>query len=422
MSQRILIGTVVLLAIACLAASGFAWMAVQEGREVNRAMLENNRAMMEHLTSLALASPEQTKDESSHANVWVPLKFKLVKDTPDGPPAVGYRIRLAGKFVGTEVEAQIIEKTSDDNGVVDYDAVYPGYFVAEIWTPWNEHSYRRFNVHPNKPHVEKIVCPGKDIPDVDVQVVVDWPEDLRDLDLGLVCRVTQNERYHSPEESKKVEGQWHFENVRNRLPTGDRSGGGLWIDHDGEIAQLQQEPRASAFEFHNPKLPQIKYLMGIISQRPEMDAYIFNETLKLRALPVKILEMDVVLPTIETLAEKTGLVHSLDPLYSDNSSPSLAYWPLKQRRTRIPDSERAPTKAVLRSNPDVAFKELIIPDSNIFDEQPREFQEFVPKSGEKNVWHIQLPESLIARTREALKSLDEFKAEHAAVEAKPDGE
>ncbi len=206
MTQRVLIGTcLVLLVVVCGAAlvlvrqqSLCAELQVAEANaRLTHALAQaqaTNQEMLKQLRTMAEAfQPGQTPD-------WIPVSFKLTQETLDGPPAVGYEVALGKGTAATAMigmggmggmggggmansgQTEIINRTSDENGLVDFGVVQPGDWHFNLGRRWKGQEIWRgsgsLNVLPGIKIVKSIICP-KTPPDTGrVTLSIAWPADL----------------------------------------------------------------------------------------------------------------------------------------------------------------------------------------------------------------------------------------------------
>ncbi|MDA0833681.1 MAG: hypothetical protein O2955_19795 [Planctomycetota bacterium] len=396
MSQRILIGVTVIMAIACLAASGFAWMAVQEGREVNRAMLEK-------LSSLTLMSEEHPQSLNTLLLDWVPVKVKLVSNEHGMVPDGEFQVTLFGKLFGTD-NVQV-DKKLHINEEVEIGYVKPGSCTLTVNSPWGDHTTDYQTIMPGTPRTLTVDCPSKPIEDVQLKLDVNWPADLRNENLDLICAVSQGLRHIG-------ETVWQPPLVQDRQGfSGTTKRDWLLLQSSGKVANYWSTIGYAGYNIES--IGQSKY--GIETRLDPDSELMWKESLTIRNLPVEINGMTVVFPSTELLALRMSKKLTI----SGMGMPIISTWPTDRyfRGDGELVSGQMPEMNGIFQGP------IIIPIKSAIVDKSADPLRFVPKAGEINVWTIELPESLVARTREALKALDEFKAErNDSVEARYDGE
>jgi hypothetical protein len=206
MTQRLLIGACLLLMIVVCGAALVLerQQSIRAEREVAEANFRlaqalrqtqtTNQEMLKQLRTMAEAfQPGQTPD-------WIPVSFKLTQETLDGPPAVGYEVALGrgtggrpigmggfgggfgGMGTGNSASTEVIQRVSDDNGLVDFGVVQPGDWQFDLirrWkgpNAWSAHG--TLNVLPGTKIVKSIICPKAPPETGPVTLRVAWPADL----------------------------------------------------------------------------------------------------------------------------------------------------------------------------------------------------------------------------------------------------
>jgi hypothetical protein len=186
MAQRILIAACLVMVVACCSMVGVVWSqstrSAAQAAEANRRLAEalgqsqaTNQEMLRQLHVIAKAS------QSPKSTDWIPVKVRLTLDKPGGPPAVGYSVAL-GRGSDSYETTGAIYRHSDATGLADFGVVQPGDWGFRIRTDrWQ--ATGSFNVIPDTPVIQSIICP-KDPPDPSrVRIRIDWPARLAGKDL-----------------------------------------------------------------------------------------------------------------------------------------------------------------------------------------------------------------------------------------------
>jgi hypothetical protein len=199
MAQRVLIGTCLVVMAACAGVVGLVWSqsnrAAAEVAEANRRLVEvlgqtqaTNQEMLKQLQAMAKASGSAKPGE------WVPVKFKLTMEKPDGPPAVGYRVTL-GRGLGGTTKGGMMLRLTDATGQADFGVVQPGDWEFHLeGFPWG--ATASFNVLPDTPVVRSVVCPIQGTAPVRVRVA--WPKPLRGKNLRAVALFRPSDVTYEP--------------------------------------------------------------------------------------------------------------------------------------------------------------------------------------------------------------------------------
>lgn len=195
MTQRVLVVCCLVLTTICIAMAFLMLsqsiyaqrmlareMAVAEANR--RAAEEARKQMLEQLAAISKAK------DGPQSSGWIPVTFKLTKETPDGPPAAGFHVSL-GRGTGGASKPEAIQRVSGESGMVDFGVVQPGdweYFLTReidhraVWTTTGQ-----VNV-PLVYRIEKtIVCPKVPPDDVSVRVKLLWPKDVNVPDLRILA-------------------------------------------------------------------------------------------------------------------------------------------------------------------------------------------------------------------------------------------
>ncbi len=202
MAQRVLIATCLVVVAACLGIVGLIWSqssrAAAEAAVANRRLAEllgqtqsTNQEMLRQLQ--AMAKPVQPAKSAD----WIPVKFRLTMEKPDGPPAVGYEVILGRGHGGAQKDGSI-HRSSDANGLADFGVVQPGDWEFTIRAhPW--YATGGLNAIPGTSILQEVVCPKAPPDRVPVKVRVDWPGSLADKDLVAVASFQlEPETYQPP--------------------------------------------------------------------------------------------------------------------------------------------------------------------------------------------------------------------------------
>jgi len=170
MSQRIMLGVVVLLAVACVAASVFAWLSFQQGQQLNQALL----ARLEEMASRPAAAAVVPSDLAV-------ATFRLVEEGEDGKPVANARVALVGNPFLDKDRDTIAVKTGAD-GVATLGPIRPGRYHLTVSIPAGfDYTEGRLALFGGSENEKVIVCPrgaGVAAPETDVSVSLAWPEDL----------------------------------------------------------------------------------------------------------------------------------------------------------------------------------------------------------------------------------------------------
>jgi tetratricopeptide (TPR) repeat protein len=185
MSQRIVLGIVAILAAACLAMGGIALSIATQLAEQGR---ETNVALVSTLDRLL------TNAESQKSMTWVDARLQFVKDRQGGQPAAGYSIAFRNSD-DSHATAIKLNGKSDAQGLFDVGMLAPAQYNAVVETPWGELARLDVYVRPGKPvQTFEFVCPGEPATEHQAMLDVDWPNELRNEQLGLLLYFPESPR------------------------------------------------------------------------------------------------------------------------------------------------------------------------------------------------------------------------------------
>ncbi len=266
MSQRVMLVLTALMAVTCVAALAAIWVVAEQGRAATLAVIADNRAELEQSRADNQALQARLEKLAATAAVpapaidWKPrLKVRVVRGKAGGPPAEGCVV-----WFGQEVRAQRVPSeyaspdamalrvTGPDGFAGTLDRFVQGLFADHASKfKWEEYSTRMVDHNPGSEHVEEIVCPeSPPFVETEVQAQVDWPGDLRDSQMWLVCSVRS--KYDDFNTRKFAEGEWISPPKADRRPNYlvlPPAGGmiGFSVDRSNENREVDDDDNAEPF-------------------------------------------------------------------------------------------------------------------------------------------------------------------------------
>jgi hypothetical protein len=184
------VGLVGMLLLQSVAAQRLAREALTRAEFERHQAEAAQREMLQKLDAISKAA------QSPKSSDWIPVTFKLTRETLDGPPAVGYHASL-GKGDRGWNNQEAITRESDDKGMIEFGVVQPGdwgfrlYRFGEGGETWEAHG--KLNVLPGTTITKTIICPEPKR--VTLTSSVDWPADLANQ--GLVVLATLGHQGYS---------------------------------------------------------------------------------------------------------------------------------------------------------------------------------------------------------------------------------
>jgi hypothetical protein len=220
MSRRLMWSALCAVVLLSLGSLGLASFLVVQSRTATQALLEQSRAASEALLAESRSANQKLVSENRKANEallakmtalggtganaaksleWNPLRVRLVYEKTGGEPVSGFAVTAEGNLLDTGKKMSL-ERTSGADGIADFGLVRPGEHSINVVAPWGER-LRNYSttILPGEDRTAEIVCPRK-VEEADVSITVDWPEELANKGLWLICDFARN--------SKNIDGHW----------------------------------------------------------------------------------------------------------------------------------------------------------------------------------------------------------------------
>jgi hypothetical protein len=195
MSQRILVGLCVLMAVVSCVALGLAWQSLSRQQDLiarwqatSQSQIAEQQKLFERLLEQSQKAAADAAAKSPAPSDWNPVEFRCVLGKEDGPPAAGVRVNVA--IEASETGIPPMSGVSNEKGVVRFERVRYGNYRMNVYNTAGEHMLSRFTLQPGESLTRTVICP--DPPTVPSKVVarIAWPEDLRERSLWF--RVDRN--------------------------------------------------------------------------------------------------------------------------------------------------------------------------------------------------------------------------------------
>jgi hypothetical protein len=207
MSQRILVGLCVLMAVVSCVALGLAWASLSRQQDLiatwqstSQSQMEEQRQLFERLlaqSEKSIAASAQSKAPSD----WNPVEFRFVSGKEDGPPAAGIKVDVS--IQASETGIPPMQGTSNEKGVVRFERVRYGRYTVNVHNTAGESLLTRFTLQPGESLTRTIICPDPPTVPAKVTARIAWPEDLREISLwfrfeGNVKRIVAEREWFPP--------------------------------------------------------------------------------------------------------------------------------------------------------------------------------------------------------------------------------
>ncbi len=177
MSQRILTGVAVVMAVCGFIVVGLVWSMMKESQAFNT-------RMMAQLAEIADRPVPEVQNDSATGEM-NRVSFQLVQGKADGKPGVGFEGKLTK--IGDNTDSFTLKEGSDAEGKLDFGKLPWGGYSLNVIAPWGESYHKDLTVLPGRNFSQTIVCPSAAPVEVPVRFEVEWPDDLKSDDWLLLC-------------------------------------------------------------------------------------------------------------------------------------------------------------------------------------------------------------------------------------------
>ncbi|QDT44346.1 hypothetical protein Pan241w_44550 [Gimesia alba] len=198
MSQRIMTGVSVVMALCGFIVVGLVWSMMKESQDFNARMMAQMAEIADRpepvttdavnqqiLKQLEQLNQNRTVEPDTVSVGMNQLSFQLVADDNDEKPPNKYVGTLTK--IGDRSETFTLEAVSNGKGVLDYGKLPWGKYQLTLKSPWGEYHHQSVTVIPGRDTTQKIICPTE-IPEVvSVRFHLDWPDGINTEDWFLIC-------------------------------------------------------------------------------------------------------------------------------------------------------------------------------------------------------------------------------------------
>ncbi|QDT96185.1 hypothetical protein [Gimesia aquarii] len=388
MSQRIMTGVSVVMAVCCLAVVSISWMLFQESQRMNQELLSQVAAMVDRpvpaatttmdpqfLKQMEILLEKQATQANSGSEEMNSILFQLVAESKEGTPSAGFKGFLS-KYEGQQIEFAV-DAVSDATGKLDFGKLPWGKYYMSLHAPWGEIvDLFQITTIPGRKFEQTLVCPAKAPEDVAVQFQVNWQNKPAGEEFYLLCDF----RSQSFNRSKKVK-EYSLSSFRE---LGDRS----WVYlHD---LSLESRENVYLIEVKNNRATPCTLNADGSIEKINLEKLVWSPT-------VEILEGQYLAPAIYLIQK-----NELSQLAEINSMESIKVIRFKQNGFEIPEARYGLPFAGLIVSP---FKRLEIEPSMVVDKTPTELKQIhgllkypvtktysATKKNQPNVWKIDIPD------------------------------
>jgi hypothetical protein len=175
MTQRILVGVCVVMAIVSCVALGLAWTSLDRQQDLMATWQSTSETQMreqQELFKRLLAESQQSKAPSD----WNPVELRFVRGKEGGPPAAGIKVEVSIEASETGIPSMTGE--SNDQGVIRFERVRYGTYTVSVRNTADEFLTTGFTLQPGEKLTRTIVCPDPPAVPMRISPRIVWPEDL----------------------------------------------------------------------------------------------------------------------------------------------------------------------------------------------------------------------------------------------------
>jgi hypothetical protein len=419
MTQRVVIGTCVLVTAVSLGLVGLIW---QQSQRMVTLQLAEARAREVQMRDQLRAMSEAIQHPRSPD--WNPVRVKLTEETPDGPPVAGAAIVLIRSF---ENPPKTIRKVSDTAGLADFGSINPGDYTLQInmgSENWSLQHSGSLNVQPGTDVTQSIICPKIPPLRAGVRVRCKWPADLEKEALCLYAAFSLGGRQIGPG------NRWAIQRLVTRQPASYQNQMGTGAFFSTQQRAVLCGPGSKISEFVELGGPYVWTFGPDSIAKNEEDAAEYRSREWADVVVKETRELKDSSATIDVEAGNYGLsevlvLRPMQPQSRESLDPSQKRYELLVIASAF-NSTRAVNRLVQPpkiehlhriggnwiSNPTESRFKIQLPP-NYWRQLETAFE---ARSGQPNEWTIPIPDELAQAVREALIKAD--KSLKASPEAK----
>jgi hypothetical protein len=187
MSKRLTLAAMALMTVMCLSSGWIAWSAHRASQDAAESITRANGALISQLSTLLAARPAPAATAGRERTE---VHFHLVCDDAQKSPAKGFEAKLY--LAGSGGSLNPLERTSDEQGNLDFGVLPAGSYMLRVTAPWREFALIPVEVSPSFPITSPIVCPASDFRPADVEFDFAGLPSLKDRDALIVLGISSS--------------------------------------------------------------------------------------------------------------------------------------------------------------------------------------------------------------------------------------
>jgi hypothetical protein len=183
MTQRILVGVCIVMAIVSCVALGLAWTSLDRQQDLMatwQSTSETQALEQQKLFERLLAQSEKAvaaaTARTNAPSDWNPVELRFVKGKEDGPPAPGIKVDLSITAEGAGIPD--MEGVSNEEGIIRFPRVRYGRYRVNIHNTADELLRTNLTLQPGEGLTRTIVCPDPPAEPTKVSARIEWPAEL----------------------------------------------------------------------------------------------------------------------------------------------------------------------------------------------------------------------------------------------------
>jgi hypothetical protein len=386
MIQRVVIGTSVFVAAACVALVAIFWQQALHAQRLAALQAVDAQAREREMLDRLKEMTEAIKHPRSPD--WNPVRFSFTERAADGPPARGVSVVLYK--VGDQ--STKVNRQSNEAGVADFGLLNPGRYSFQLDRMLADGEITasgELDVQPGESVDKHIVCPKLAAQQASVRVGCKWPDDLASASLVLYLPLRHRYLETSPgiEWVSTVPGRFFQSHT---ILLGPSSSVSTYKRHDagnskGTVPHARVDSQAGLSAQVRPE--EFDIAEADLERKPA-GSLVDLDTGTYRLFGLLVLRP---LPVVEPGRQRfERLVGATDPAY------------LAPGRGGVNGSmrSRAQQKTETQGKRGGIHFSIVLPS----EFWQRMDNDLVARAGQSNEWTIPLPEELIQAVRDALKA------------------
>ncbi|MFK7777602.1 MAG: hypothetical protein QM501_05715, partial [Gimesia sp.] len=236
MSQRIMTGVSIIMAVCCIAVVGIAWSLMDQSQAVNQKLMAQLAAIADRPEPVSAGKMDQEilkqlnelkqgqRDQAPPVSVAMnEISFQLVEEGDIEKPPVGFSGKLSK--TGGKTDSFSLSVVADSTGKLDFGKLPWGNYSLSLHSQWNEDArISYFTTIPGRDYSQTIVCPTAPPEDVPVEFQVNMQKNSEEEWQYLLCDFRIHDYAYDPkrfrlQSSRMIQNHnWTFSHDLKKQP------------------------------------------------------------------------------------------------------------------------------------------------------------------------------------------------------------